>query len=170
MIPHAGSGIAARWRRLDKGQALKWTVYSLLLLNWGYYFVDEWEIASHTLRHGGSFLDWTREFATTIDEAAWFGLLFAFELETYILGNDAFDNRKVKWGLHGFRLVCYVFLAHTVFARVTDLVDYRSLHPATEGTALCQGADRDISFGENYEYALVTTDNCEALSGLSIIC
>lgn len=164
MSSHAGNSLAARWRRLDKAQALKWTVYSLLLLNWVYYFVDEWIIASHTLRQGGSFLDWTREFATTIDEGAWFGLLFAFELETYILGNDAFDNRRVKWSLHGFRLVCYLFLAHTVFARVTDLVDYRAVAQATEVTALCQVADQEISFGENYEYEIVTADNCATLS------
>ena len=61
---------------MDKGQVLKWTIYSLLLINWGYYFIEEIYISSHTLRQGGPFLEWTREFASTIDEFAWFGLHF----------------------------------------------------------------------------------------------
>jgi hypothetical protein len=156
--------LAARWRRLDKAQALKWTVYSLLLVNWVYYMFDEWEIASHTQRQGGSLLDWTREFATTIDEGAWFGLLFMFELETYILGNNAFENRRLKWTIHGVRLICYLFLAHTIFARVSDVSDYSGLQQATEITALCQVAEQDISFGENDRYEIVTADNCARIS------
>lgn len=157
--------LAARWRAADKRQVLKWTVYSLLLVNWGYYFFEELMIASHTLREGGSFLDWTREFATTIDEFAWFGLLFMFEIETYVLPDDAYEQRPwLPWALHGFRLVCYLFLAHTVYARVTDLVDYRAVERAAGVTDLCQVADREISFGENYRYEIVTADNCRALS------
>ena len=81
----ADTSFASRWQRLDKGQLVKWAVYSLLLLNWGYYAIEEYYMASHVLRQGGSFLQWTEEFATTIDEFAWFGLLFMLELETYSL-------------------------------------------------------------------------------------
>ena len=160
----AGGSLVQRFRRLDKAQILKWTVYSLLLLNWGYYAWDEWVIASHTLRQGGGLLDWTREFATTIDEAAWFGLLFMFELETYMLSNEAWARRHTRWRIHAVRLICYLFLAHTVFARVTDMANYRALEQATEVTALCQVADQDLSFGENYRYQIVTADNCAELS------
>ena len=86
------SRFASRWQGLDKGQLVKWTVYSLLLLNWGYYAVEEFYISSHVLRQGGSFLQWTEEFATTIDEFAWFGLLFMFELETYTL-DESLEKR-----------------------------------------------------------------------------
>lgn len=158
----AGGSLSRRWSRLDKAQALKWTIYSLLLLNWGYYAWDEWIIASHTLRQGGGFLDWTREFATTIDEAAWFGLLFMFELETYMLSNATLARRR--WRIHAVRLICYLFLAHTVFARVTDMVSYRAVEQASAVTALCQVADQDLSFGKNYRYEIVTADNCAELS------
>ena len=78
--------------KLDIGQLIKWTVYVLLLLNWGFYFWEEWVISGHTLRQGGTFLEWTEAFATSIDELGWFGLLLAFELETYVLDDDAFDS------------------------------------------------------------------------------
>jgi len=159
----AATSLASRWQRMDKGQLVKWTVYSLLILNWGYYAVEEFYISSHVLRQGGTFLQWTEEFATTIDEFAWFGLLFMFELETYAL-HDAREKPWVKWSVHGMRLICYVFLAHTVFARVNSMVGVFEVEPSPEITRLCQVADQDISFGENFRYEIVTAENCSALS------
>lgn len=153
---------ATRWQSLDKGQLIKWTVYSLLLINFGYYAFEEAHMASHTLRHGGTFLDWTEAFATTIDEFAWFGLLFMLELETYQL-DESLEKRWVKWSIHGMRLVCYVFLAHTVYARTTTAIDVFQVQPANDITHLCQVADRDISFGHNFHYELVTPQNCAEL-------
>jgi hypothetical protein len=159
----AESRFSSFWQQLDKGQFIKWLVYSLLLINWGFYAVEEFTMASHTLRQGGTFLEWTEAFATTIDEFAWFGLLFMLELETYTL-DESMDKPWVKWGVHGLRLVCYVFLAHTVFARVTALqsVYEAPLDPAV--THLCQVADQEVSYGENYDYVLITPDNCDALT------
>lgn len=159
----AATSFAGRWKRLDKGQLIKWTVYTLLLINWGYYAVEEFYVSSHVLKQGGTFLQWTREFATTIDEFAWFGLLFMFELETYAL-DESLDKRPVRWGIHGLRLVCYLFLAHTVYARVNSMVDVFAVQPSPEITSLCQLTDRDIDFGMNYHYEPVTRENCGALS------
>ena len=159
----ADTSLAARWRRLDKGQLVKWTIYSLLLLNWGYYAVEEAYISSHTLRQGGTFMQWAEEFATTIDEFAWFGLLFMFELETYAL-EDALEKRWVRWSIHGLRLVCYVFLLHTVVARISALTDTTAVESSMEVTQLCQVADQEISFGYNYRYEIITPENCRVLS------
>ena len=167
MTEFADTRLAGRWQKLDKGQLVKWTVYSLLLVNWAYYAVEEFYIASHVLRNGGTFLQWTEEFATTIDEFAWFGLLFMFELETYSL-DEALEKPWVKWSVHGMRLVCYVFLAHTVYARVNTMVDVNAVVPSTEITNLCQVADQDISFGSNYRYEIVTAENCDTLSNGSV--
>ena len=167
MTDIAQNSLAIRWQRLDKGQLIKWTVYSLLLLNWGYYAVEEFYIASHTLRQGGTFLQWTEEFATTIDEFAWFGLLFMFELETYAL-DDALKRRWVKYSVHGMRLVCYAFLAHTVYARINSMVDVFAVEPSPVINELCQAADQDISFGQNFRYEIVSAENCSALSSDSV--
>ena len=161
--PAESTRAPSRWERLDKSQVIKWTVYSLLLLNWAYYAVEEFYIASHVLRDGGTFLQWTQEFATTIDEFAWFGLLFAFELETYAL-DESLEKRWVKWSVHGLRLVCYVFLAHTVYARVASMTDVNAAQVAPEITSLCQVAGQEISFVKNYDYEIVTKANCRTLS------
>ncbi len=163
----AVTSLASRWQTLDKGQLVKWTVYALLLLNWGFYAIEEVYIASHMLRQGGSFLQWTEEFATTIDEFAWFGLLFMFELETYML-DESLEKRSVRWSVHGLRLVCYVFLLHTVYARINSMVDTFAVESSPAITGLCQVANQDISFGENYRYEVVTAENCSALSGDSV--
>ena len=84
--------------------------------------VEELYIASHTLRQGGTFLQWTEELATSIDLLGWFGLLFMFELETYSLSDETLKKKGVRWSLYGVRLVCYSLLAHTVFARITTVL------------------------------------------------
>lgn len=55
-------------------QAIKWTVYTLLIINFVYYINEDWNRAVHTLRAGATFLDWFGEFATSIDETGWFVL------------------------------------------------------------------------------------------------
>ena len=159
--------LLSTWHKLDKGQLIKWTVYALLLINWGFYFFEEIYISSHTLRQGGSFLKWTEAFATTIDEFAWFGLLFMFELETYSLSDEVLKKRLVSWWLHGFRVLCYLFLVHTIYARVMTVNDFENVTLAPEVTNLCQLAGDDISFGKNYSYTLIDDSNCVGFSNES---
>ncbi len=152
-------------RRINPTQVLKWTVYSLLLINLVYYAVQEAGWAVHTLRQGGSFLDWTEAFETTIDEIAWFGLLFMFELETYLLDDDAFERRPwLGWSIHGARLVCYLFLAHTVLARVSALDTAWTAPHRADITSPCALADGEHSWGANYHYTALTPDNCDGFT------
>jgi len=149
--------------RINFQQTLKWTVYGLLLLNWAFYIQEDWQNAQHTLRNGGSLLEWTRAFGTTFDEAAWFGLLFLWELETYALSDDAL-NRMFQWLFLGIRGVCYLFLAHTVFAWATDYVELQNTEADPDITSLCQLADQEFSFAYNLHYTLIDEQNCKQLS------
>lgn len=153
-----------RERRHRRAQALKWTVYVLLLLNGSFYLVEEIQMAAHTLKHGASLREWGEAFATTIDNLAWYGLLFMFELETYALEDDAWDRPWVNWTLHGVRLVCYVMLLHTVVARSTALNDAWNAPPLEGVTNVCQVADDGLSWGYNFDYQDITRENCAALS------
>jgi hypothetical protein len=144
-------------------QFIKWVVYSLLVVNFGYYFIEEIYISSHTLRSGGNLIEWLGEFATTIDEFAWISLLFLFELETYQISDESLERRSVRWSIHGFRMLCYVLLAHTVVERVVTVMEFEQVSLAPEISSLCQLADQEISYGNNYRYVLIDESNCAEL-------
>ncbi len=154
----ASSGSRHRLRQWTKA-----IVYGLLLVNFGFYIADDWRIAAHTVHDGWTVLDWTAAFVTSIDEAAWFVLLFLFELETYLLSDEAFTRFRVAL-MHGIRLICYVFLAHTLFAYGNAALDLVGVSAEEGVTDLCQLVDGDVSFGSNIEYTVLDPDNCQTLS------
>ena len=109
-------------------QFVKWSVYTFLLINWGFYIAEDWTVASHTLTADATFLDWTAEFATSIDESAWFILLFMFELETYILEDETWTG-WVAHTVRGVRLLCIAMIAHTVYAFVIAFINIQPTVP-----------------------------------------
>ena len=162
----AATAAAADLRLHRIQQGVKWTVYTLLLVNFGFYFVEDSVRAAHTLTAESTFLDWTSEFATTIDESAWFILLFMFELETYALSDEALKGWVARL-LHGVRLVCFVMIAHTIYAYVNTVVNLQAAQPVEEASNLCDLAGQDLSFVYNLEYTAVTRDTCDGLSSAS---
>ena len=145
-------------------QGIKWTVYTLLLINFGYYIAEDWNRAIHTLGPDAGFLDWAAEFATSIDEAGWFLLLFMFELETYILEDDTWTAWVTRL-VHGVRAICYLMLAHTVYAYLGTVLAMQGVVPVDGVVDLCQLRDRDVSYVYNLHYTEVTTETCGELSG-----
>ncbi len=144
-------------------QAIKWVVYTLLIINFVYYIFEDWNRASYILTDSSTLLDWTAEFATSIDEAAWFFLLFMFELETYVL-----EDRTWKgWVAHtvrGVRIVCYLMLAHTVFAFTDTIVDLGPTVAVENVSSLCDMTEADVSYVYNLEYTDIDANSCGGLS------
>ncbi len=147
-------------------QAVKWTVYTLLIINFVFYVFEDWNRAVHTLHAGSTFLDWSGEFATSIDESAWFLLLFMFELETYVLADEDWKG-WVAHTVRGVRLFCYALLAHTVYAFTVVVINMQPTI-AVEGISnLCSMIDADVSYVYNLEYTEVTDQTCANLSAAS---
>ena len=144
-------------------QAVKWAVYGLLIVNFGFYIFEDWTRAAHTLHEGSSFLDWTSEFATSLDESAWFLLLFMFELETYVL-EDRHWKRWVALSVRGVRLFCYALIAHTVYAYALSLINLQPSVPVEDAQDLCGLADADVSYVHNLKYTAINQGNCGELS------
>ena len=144
-------------------QAIKWTVYTLLIINWIYYIFEDANRAAHVLHAGSTFLDVTSEFATSIDESAWFILLFMFELETYIV-----DEKHWKgWLAHtirGARIICFVLIAHTVYSFINDNIDLQPTVAVENVSSLCDMADENVSYVYNLEYTEVNEQTCGDLS------
>jgi hypothetical protein len=144
-------------------QGIKWTVYTLLLINFAYYIAEDWNRALHTLGPEAGFLDWAGEFATSIDELGWFILLFMFELETYALEDEAWDGWAGRV-VHGIRLACFVMLGHTVYAYFGAATALYPSVPVDAHTNACDMAGADISWVYNLQYTDITGSNCAALA------
>jgi hypothetical protein len=152
----------SRYLRIGPRQLIKAAVYTLLFLNFLQYVANDIERVSHAWHAGWRLRDWSSAFATTLDEAAWFLLLFLLELETYLLSDEAFTRGRVLL-MHGLRLLCYLAIGHTVFAFADTLLDLARAveHP---DVALCSFADQALSFTRNLDYWDLDAANCSRLS------
>ena len=162
-VETAASGSAAPSRKLDPRQLIKITVYGLLLVNFGHYFINDVSVAGHTAHAGWKWHDWTAAFATTIDETAWFLLLLLLELETYLLSDEAFTPMRVR-AMQFVRVLCILFIGHTVFAYGSYLLELRQTLELAE-TTLCDLAGRGLSFARNLDYVEITAGSCTAIKG-----
>ena len=153
---------AGRFAGIEPRQIVKIVVYGLLLVNFGHYLGNDMEVARHTWHEGWRLKDWTAAFATSLDETAWFALLFLLEIETYLLSDEAFTRARIVL-LHVLRALCYVVIAHTVFAAIEALADLdRAVQHS--GVALCSLLDGDLSFARNLAYTELDAANCGDLS------
>ena len=84
----------------------KYSVYALLTVNIFLFFAEEYQAALTQFADGIAAADIIEAFASTIDTAAWVVLLLMFELETYVLDDEAFTPR-VTWSLRVLRALCY---------------------------------------------------------------
>ena len=147
-------------------QAVKWTVYTLLIINFVFYVFEDWNRAIHTLHAGSTFLDWTSEFANSIDESAWFLLLFMFELETYVVADEDWKG-WIAHTVRGARLFCYVLIAHTVYAYIIVVANLQPTVAVEDISDLCGLIGADVSYVYNLEYTEVNDQTCGELSGES---
>ena len=144
-------------------QTIKWLVYTLVIINFGFYIRNDLVIAGHTLYSGSSLLEISRAFATTIDESAWIILLLLFELETYLLSDEPLSRAKTLL-MQGIRLVCYISLAHTLYAYGVYLAEIYAAVPVEGVTNLCQLIGKDLSYASNLVYSEINSSNCASLS------
>jgi hypothetical protein len=164
MTAQTATSIDPRVHRIQ--QAIKWTVYTLLLINFVFYFLEDWNRAQHTLHAGSTFLDWTSEYATTIDETGWLLLLLMFELETYVLE----DRQWVGWVSHtvrGIRLFCFAMIAHSVYAYLMVIIDLQPTVAVENVSSLCDMVNEEVSYVYNLEYTEVDEHTCGELSEAS---
>ena len=164
MSQHATASADSKFHRIQ--QAVKWTVYTLLFVNFIFYFLEDWNRAVHTLTAASTILDWAAEFATSIDELGWFTLLFMFELETYILEDEDWKG-WVGHAVRGARLVCFAMIAHTVYAFLVTVSDLQPTVPVENVANLCDMTGADISYVYNLEYTDISEQTCAELSDAS---
>ena len=66
--------------------------------------------------------------------------------------------------MHGLRVICILFLAHTLLAYWTSAITLNDLVPIENVQNLCQLSDKGISYGFNLTYTELNEINCATLS------
>lgn len=153
----------SKWNVRRLQQIFKWTVYLLLIVNFGVYIADDWQRAVLTLTAESPLLKWLSEFATTIDVSAWFILILMLELETYVFEGKRL-SRRTSLLMQSIRLVCFLAIAYTVFAYGQYLYKIIPTFPVESVSSLCELADQRVFFTNNLEYTAVTEETCRQLS------
>ena len=147
----------------DHQQTIKWVVYTLLVLNFGYYLFDDWRAAQSTLLPGATFLQITSAYATTFDELGWFFIIFLLEIETYWIEDDT-ELGPIYWLMQLVRVLCYVVIAHTLYAFIVTLIDLGNATVLSDISSLCALVGQDLSFVRNLLYETIDVGNCANLS------
>ena len=85
------------------------------------------------------------------------------ELETTVLlasATQSFSRRLVRF----IRLLCFVAIAHGVYAYGVSVYYYEKDLPPPEISSLCEIAEQDVSFVYNLRYTRITNENCGTLT------
>jgi hypothetical protein len=143
-------------------QRVKWTVYGLLIVNFGFYLFDDWNRSIHVLEASSTVVDWAAEFATSIDEIGWFLLLLMFELETYTLSDESLNGWPSR-AIRGVRLLCYSMIAYNIYALAVAVVSLQPTVQVQGHADLCEMAEQNVSYVYNLEYTAIDADSCATL-------
>ena len=145
-------------------QLLKYSIYALLMLNTWLFLQEELTSLDHLFADGINSELLIQAFSATIDTAAWVVLLLMFELETYVLPDEKIRG-GVKWGLHGLRAFCYLFIFYACWGYISEMLYYYEAVPAALADA-CGLAGQDWSILMDLDdFVDLDTDTCTALNG-----
>ena len=122
-------------------------------------------MAQYTLSAGDSILERFNAYATSLDELAWFGMLFLFEAETYWLDAESM-SRLQRHLLVALRFICYAFLAHTVYAYVFSYYELTQAAALSTVASVCDVADQGFSYLRNLAYTAIDSGTCQSLSAV----
>jgi len=120
-------------------------------------------MAQHTISAGDSLREYFNAYATSLDEMAWFGMLFLFEAETYWLDAESLSRLQRRL-LVALRFVCYAFLAHTVYAYIFNYYELSQATALSAVNSVCDLADQGFSYVRNLAYTGINPGNCGQMS------
>ncbi|MEC9415992.1 MAG: hypothetical protein VYC67_05290 [Pseudomonadota bacterium] len=145
-------------------QFFKYSIYILLTMNM-YFFISE-EIAAFPVRYpnGIAISQIYEGFAASIDTIAWLILLWALELETYIL-EDKQITKTIKISLFLTKAICYGFIVFAFFGYCANLLFFYHAETIAQITNLCQLTNNNWSYSIDInEYISINSENCISLS------
>ena len=143
---------------------IKYTVYLFLLINFALYIQDDYLAFKFALPPGAPMADILEQFSTSIDMAAWLGLVFLFELETHTLPDDAFKDWVPK-AFIAVRLICYLSIGFAAYGFTVETLEYYDVSRVSDMTSACDLAGQGVALQlDVIRYQEITTDNCAGIS------
>ena len=141
-------------------QVFKYALYAFLMVNVGWFFLEEHAANELLYPDGVRPGDIYDAYVATIDTAAWVVLLLMFELETYIL-EDRHFTKTVKVTLHALRVICYALIVRAFFGYVGNLLSVSDVSVLAGISDLCTLVRDGWSYSHGFEeYTLLTLQNC----------
>ena len=144
-------------------QAAKWTVYALLLVNFGLYLAKDLIAAQFTTTPETSMMGWFASFAASTESIGWVMLILIYEIETYWLDDD-FDNKLVAGLMVLGKVVFVAFIINTIVAYAHLAIEVSDIKQIEPVGGLCGLADQGLSFLRNLAYVEITADTCAGIS------
>ena len=148
-------------------RGLQAVIYSALIANGFYYFYLDMEAFS-ILPSGLGPFTLLQTFSTTFDYMGWLLLMWVLNIRTrWEIPKGA---RGAKgWVLNGLALTGYLVLGFATYLYVTDYFFYDEFVAYTS-SQICAQADGEVYFLDALQqYQLLTSDNCDTLSGVSVL-
>ena len=145
-------------------QTIKYIVYISLLINFVIYIRDDYLAWQSSLPPGAPLAQILSTFSTSIDMAAWVGLIFLFELETYALPDSAFTRWLVNL-MRVAKVLCYVGILYAAYGYTVEALENYRIRELPAVTDACQLADQDIAMQmDTITYEDISSANCESIS------
>ena len=144
----------------------KYSIYALLTINVGYFFIESLGSAEYTYIDGMKWSDIIVAYAAPIDTAAWLVLLLVLELETFIIEDEELSG-PLWWAITTLNAVCFIVIAYSFYGYIaavgiaTGFAPYSGMDP-------CGHAGTEATFLISHDdYVPLTQENCASLADAS---
>jgi hypothetical protein len=139
-------------------QFFKYSVYTFLFTHIFLFLRKETTAAAHRFPDGYDFGQVIEVFPSTIDTAAWFGLLMLFELETWIISDENLQKGYLRAILKTFSLLFFSFVLYSFWGYVAAyfwLIPFESVDLA----GICDLIGQSW-MTETDKFETISTENC----------
>ena len=142
-------------------QGFKYLIYSLLVINLGLFWHENYTAAVHTFTQGVPLNQMIEAYSDTIDTASWVLLLLLFELETYVI-SDHYLTRRVKVALFAVRGLAYVFILYSLYGYLSRYISVLAVESFGQDPCTLVGTGFTYMVTLN-DYKPITADLCGSL-------
>jgi len=151
-------------RPLPWFQIFKYSVFGLLTLNAGQFFLQDY-VATRHLFSGD--LQWSQiieGYTATIDTVAWLILLLMFELETSLLPDGRLHNSWVKWSVNTLKAIAYGFIVYSLYGYIAKYTAMYSFELSAIENLCGQIGQQLVFMISPDDFAAINIQNCAELA------